>query len=142
MKRLIVLLCIAFAVAGLSAETVKVAPTQAVVDYLVSRGADASAIQMAKASAPSEALFLAPGAPSDAALNTVQKIVDKAPLDTTDPEYIALGYDPHDRLNSVVFSELNKFLPSDATDYTVYSMQIGDVVWSISHSTPEPTHGG
>jgi hypothetical protein len=139
MKRLIVLLCVAFAVSGLSlsAETVKVAPTQAVVDYLVSRGADAAAIQAAKAKAPSEALFLAPGAPSAEALNTILKIVDKAPLDTSDPEYIALGYDPHDQLDSVVFSALNKFLPIDGTDYTTYTMQIGDVVWSVAHSVPD-----
>jgi hypothetical protein len=137
MKRFIVLLCIAFAVSGLSAQTVKVAPTQTVVDYLVSRGADAAAIQAAKAKAPTEALFLAPGAPSDAALNTILKIVDKAPLDTSDPEYIALGYDPHDQLDSVVFSALNKFLPIDGTDYTTYTMQIGDVVWSVAHSVPD-----
>jgi hypothetical protein len=142
MKRVMFLLFIAVVVAGVSAADVKVAPTQAVVDYLVSRGADAAAIQMAKANAPSEALFLAPGAPSKEAMDKILKIVDQQPLDTTGPEYLALGYDPRDQLNAVVFGALNKLLPSDGTDYTTYSMQIGDMVWSVSHSVPDASYNG
>jgi hypothetical protein len=142
MKRIMVLLFIAVAASALSAADVKVAPTQTVVDYLVSRGADADAIQMAKANAPSEALFLAPGAPSMETLAKLRTIVNQQPLDTNSAEYIALGYDPHDRLNSVVFSELTKLLPADPTDYTSYSMQIGDVIWSVSHSTADTTYNG
>jgi hypothetical protein len=137
MKRIMFFLFIAVVASGLSAADVKVAPTQTVVEYLVSRGADAAAIQDAKSSAPSEAPFLAPGAPSRDALAKILAIVNQQPLDTNSPEYIALGYDPHDRLNAVVFGELTKLLPADQTDYTSYSMQIGDVVWSVAHSVPD-----
>jgi hypothetical protein len=136
MKRVVVLLFIAVVTAGLAAQTIKVAPTTAVVDYLVSRGADSAAIDIARANSPSEALFLAPGAPSKEALAKILAIVDKPALATDDPEYVALGYDPHDELNGVVLAALTKFLPKEPTDYTQYSMQIGDVVWSVSHSVP------
>lgn len=142
MKKVVVLILIAVVASALAAETVKVAPTQAVVDYLVSCGADSNAIQAARANAPSEALFLAPGAPSMEAESQIMKIVNKLPLDTKDPEYVALGYDPHDRLNGIVYSELVKLLPYSPTDYTAYSMQIGNVVWSVANSKPEPKHGG
>jgi hypothetical protein len=137
MKRIIFLLCVAIAASGLAAQEVKISPTQPVVDYLTSLGADPVAIELMSPNAPSEALFLASGAPSKETAATLLAIVNKAPLETTDPEYIALGYDPHARLNDVVFSELMKFLPKDELDYTTYSMQIGDVVWSVAHSVPE-----
>ena len=138
MKRIIVLLCIAAIASAVAAEGVKVAPTKAVVDYLVSRGADPAAIEMAKANAPSEALFLAPGAPSKEALAKILSIVDKPALDTSSPEYVILGYDPHDKLNDVVFSELWKAAAQYGSYFEPITMQIGDNVWSISTNYNAP----
>jgi hypothetical protein len=132
-----VLLSVAALATALAAETVKVAPTQSVVDFLVSQGADSAAIDMARANAPSEALFLAPGAPSKEALTKIELIANAPALAADDPTVLALGYDPHDRLNNLVFSALAKRLPSADNDYTAYSMQIGSVIWVVSKTPPD-----
>ncbi len=133
MKRVMLLLCIAMVASGLAAETVKVAPTQAIVDFLVSQGADAAAITAAKANAPSEALFLAPGAPSKEALNKIEEITSRPFVKTSDSAY---SYAQHDKLNDLVLSELWSAAARNADQFAKVSMQIGDKVWEFQNIQP------
>jgi hypothetical protein len=136
MKKLFFILGIALvAIAGLAAQTaIKVAPTQAVVDFLVAQGADSAAIAAAKANAPDEALFLAPGAPSKEALAKILEIVNTPLLSTTFAHptvpVATVPFDLRQSLNEVVLSELWKQMNQQGA--TEASMQIGDIVWTIN----------
>jgi hypothetical protein len=133
MKKLLFLVFIAVVASAVTAQVVRVAPTKAVVDFLVSQGADAMAIEAAKANAPDEALFLAPGAPSAEALAKIMQIIHTPPLDLT-PVPTNYVFDAHQALNDVVFSELWKQAPANQYFFTPITMKIGDVVWTIQRT--------